>query len=224
MLRAIYPSVVCEPELVLADSVHGKTWERADAIRELVRGRMEVCGPTTVMELADTLVLHQPDIDAALLALEAEGFVLRGKFHREAAEQEWCDRRLLARIHRLTIDRLRAEIQPASIQDFYRFLFAWQRADREHRAEGLEGLQSVLEQLDGCELPLAAWESAVLPARVANYDPEWLDRLCFSGRVGWGRLSTPQNSNARASAPLRTSPIAAYLREHPVDLLALSPA
>ena len=222
MLRAIYPNAVCEPELVLPDSMHGKTWERADAIRELVRGRMEVCGPITVRELADTLVLQQSEIDAALLALEAEGFVLRGKFHPDAAEQEWCDRRLLARIHRLTIDRLRAEIQPVSVHDFYRFLFAWQRADQEHRTEGLEGLQSVLEQLDGCELPLAAWESAVLPARVADYDPEWLDRLCFSGRVGWGRLSTPQNSNARASAPLRTSPIALYLRENLADWLALT--
>ena len=222
MLRAIYPNAVCEPELVLPDSMHGKTWERTDAIRELVRGRMEVCGPITVSEVADTLVLQQSEIDAALLALEAEGFVLRGKFHPDAAEQEWCDRRLLARIHRLTIDRLRAEIQPVSVHDFYRFLFAWQRADQEHRTEGLEGLQSVLEQLDGCELPLAAWESAVLPARVADYDPEWLDRLCFSGRVGWGRLSTPQNSNARASAPLRTSPIALYLRENLADWLALT--
>jgi ATP-dependent Lhr-like helicase len=222
MLRAIYPNAVCEPELVLPDSMHGKNWERADAIRELVRGRMEVCGPITVRELADTLVLQQSEIDAALLALEAEGFVLRGKFHPDAAEQEWCDRRLLARIHRLTIDRLRAEIQPVSIHDFYRFLFTWQRADQEHRVEGLEGLQSVLEQLDGCELPLAAWESAVLPARVADYDPEWLDRLCFSGRVGWGRLSTPLNSSARASAPLRTSPIALYLRENLADWLTLT--
>jgi ATP-dependent Lhr-like helicase len=221
-LRAIYPNAVCEPELVLPDSVHGKTWERADAIRELVRGRMEVCGPITVRELADILVLQQSEIDAALLALEAEGFVLRGKFHPRAAEQEWCDRRLLARIHRLTIDRLRAEIQPVSIHDFYRFLFAWHRVDQEHRVEGLEGLQSVLEQLDGCELPLAAWESAVLPARVDDYDPEWLDRLCFSGRVGWGRLSTPQNSSARASAPLRTSPIALYLRENLADWLTLT--
>jgi ATP-dependent Lhr-like helicase len=109
-----------------------------------------------------------------------------------------------------------------SIQDFYRFLFAWHRADREHRVGGLEGLQSVLEQLDGCELPLASWESAVLPARVADYDPEWLDRLCFSGRVGWGRVSTPRNPNARASAPLRTSPIALYLRENLTDWLALT--
>src|SRR5437660_12399527 len=159
-------------------------------------------------------VLSRAEIDAALLALEAEGFILRGEFHPSAAEQEWCDRRLLARIHRLTIDRLRAEIQPVSIQDFYRFLFAWQRADREHGVEGLEGLQSVLEQLDGCELPLASWESAVLSTRVADYDPEWLDRLCFSGRVGWGRLSSPQSAKARAFAPLRTSPIALYQREN----------
>jgi ATP-dependent helicase Lhr and Lhr-like helicase len=222
MFQAIYPNAIVEPELILPDSVRGKTWERAHAIRELVRARLEVTGPITVAELADTLVLQRSDVDAALLALEAEGFVLRGKFYPQASEQEWCDRRLLARIHRLTIDRLRAEIQPVSVHDFYRFLFAWQRADPEHRAEGLDGLQSVLEQLDGCELQLAAWESAVLPARVADYDPEWLDRLCFSGRVGWGRLSIPQNPNGRASAPLRTSPIALYLRENLADWLALT--
>ena len=222
MLQAIYPNVIADRELVFPDSLREKTWERADAIRELVRGRMEVCGPITVSYLSDALILAYSEIDAALLALEAEGFILRGKFHPNATEQEWCDRRLLARIHRFTIDRLRAEIQPVSIQDFYRFLFAWHRADREHRVEGLEGLQSVLEQLDGCELPLASWESAVLPARVANYDPEWLDRLCFSGRVGWGRLSALQNSNARASAPLRTSPMALYLRENLTNWLVLT--
>src|SRR6516165_6891163 len=222
ILRAIYPNAICEPELVLPGSRLGKTWERADTIRELVRGRMEVCGPITGTGLADTLILQQSEIDAALLALEAEGFVLRGKFHPDTAQQEWCDRRLLARIHRLTIDRLRAEIQPVSVHDFYRFLFAWQRADHEHRVEGLEGLQFVLEQLDGCELPLAAWESAVLPARVTEYDPEWLDRLCFSGRIGWGRLSIPQNPNGRASAPLRTSPIALYLRENLTDWIKLA--
>jgi ATP-dependent Lhr-like helicase len=222
MLRVIYANAVCEPKLILPDSMCGKTWERADAVRELVRGRMEVCGPITVGQLADTLVLQKSEIDAALLALEGEGFVLRGKFHPDVTEQEWCDRRLLSRIHRLTIDRLRAEIQPISVHDFYRFLFAWQRADPEHRVEGLEGLQSILEQLDGCELPLAAWESAVLPARVAEYDPEWLDRLCFSGRIGWGRVSAPQNPNARASAPLRTSPISLYLRENLHDWLTLT--
>src|SRR5437899_4461088 len=185
---------------------------------------MEVCGAITPNGLAETLGIGHSEIDAALLGLEAEGFVLRGKFHPHATEQEWCDRRLLARIHRLTIDRLRAEIQPVSSQDFYRFLFAWQRADAEHRVEGPEGLQSVLEQLDACELPLASWESKVLSARVADYDPEWLDRLCFSGRVGWGRLSVPQNPNARTIAPLRSSPIALYQRENIQDWLLLSRA
>src|SRR5207247_1692866 len=96
----------------------------------------------------------------------------------------------------------------------YRFLFAWQRASAEHRVEGPEGLRSILEQLDGCELPLASWESAILSVRVAEYDPEWLDRLCSSGRVGWGRLSSPQNPKARASAPLRTSLISLYQRDN----------
>jgi ATP-dependent Lhr-like helicase len=222
MIETIYAGAILEPKLILPDLVGRKTWERGDAIRELVRGRIEVCGPIAVDELADKLILQRQEIDAALLALEAEGFVLRGKFHPDATKQEWCDRRLLARIHRLTIDRLRAEIQPVSVQDFYRFLFAWQRVDADHRVEGPEGLQSVLEQLDGCELPLAAWESAVLPARVTEYDPEWLDRLCFSGRVGWGRLSAPQHPNARTAAPLRTSPIGLYQRENLPDWLTLA--
>ncbi len=222
MIQAIYPSARVDPELIVPDSMRGKTWERVNAIREVVRGRLEVCGPITVSELSDILILPGSEIDAALLALEAEGFVLRGKFRPHATDLEWCDRRLLARIHRFTIDRLRAEIQPVSPQDFCRFLFAWQRADREHRVEGPEGLQSVLEQLDGCELPLAAWESAVLAARVDDYDPEWLDRLCFSGRIGWGRLSAPQNPNTRTSAPLRTSPIALYQRENLQHWLALT--
>jgi ATP-dependent Lhr-like helicase len=222
MVEAIYANLVVEPALTLPDSMRGKVWERADAIRELVRGRMEVAGPVTAGELMDLLSLSRSEIDTALLALEAEGFVLRGKFQPDATEQEWCDRRLLARIHRLTIDRLRAEIQPVSPQDFCRFLLAWQRVDPEHRVEGPEGLQAVLEQLDGCELPLAAWESAVLAARVNDYDPEWLDRLCFSGRIGWGRLSPPQNPKARTFAPLRTSPIALYRRENLDDWLHLA--
>ncbi len=224
MLQSIYRQPVFDPQIIAPETALKQTWERSNAIRELLRGRMEVSGPMTVTELENILVLLRPEIDAGLLGLEREGFVLRGKFHPNATEREWCDRRLLARIHRLTIDRLRAEIQPVSIQDFYRFLFAWQRVEVDRRVEGPEGLQSVLEQLDGCELPLAAWESAVLSARVSDYDPEWLDRLCFSGRVGWARLSSPQHTNARATAPLRTSPIALYQRENLEDWLCLTPA
>ncbi len=222
MLKTIYPGADVDPQLSAPESVQQQNWERSNAIREVLRGRMEVFGPVAATQLQNLLGLSSSEIESGLLGLEAEGFVLRGKFHSAATEQEWCDRRLLARIHRLTIDRLRAEIQPVSVQDFCRFLFAWQRADREHRVEGPEGLQSVLEQLDGSELPLAAWESAVLAARVADYDPEWLDRLCFSGRIGWGRLSAPQNPNARTIVPLRSSPIALYQRENLVDWLMLA--
>ncbi|HJW37638.1 MAG TPA: DEAD/DEAH box helicase [Candidatus Udaeobacter sp.] len=224
MIQAIYPNALVQRDLIVPEALRGKNWERADAIRELVRGRMEVCGPVTAGELTDILELSRSEIDAALLGLEAEGFILRGRFQPGTTEQEWCDRRLLARIHRLTIDRLRAEIQPVSVQDFYRFLFAWQRVDVERRVEGAEGLQWVLEQLDGCELPLGSWESTVLSARVSDYDPEWLDRLCFSGRVGWGRLSSPQHPNARTISPLRTSPIALYQRENLQDWLMLAEA
>ena len=222
MVHMIYPDAVGDIQITAPESAQRQNWERSAAIRELLRGRMEVSGPVSVGQLENILGLPRSEIDTALLGLESEGFVLRGKFHPDATEQEWCDRRLLARIHRLTIDRLRAEIQPVSIQDFYRFLFAWQRVDADRHVEGPEGLQSVLEQLDGCELPLAAWESAVLAARVTDYDPEWLDRLCFSGRVGWGRLSAPQNPNTRVSAPLRSSPIALYQRENLQDWLTLT--
>src|SRR5213592_248712 len=222
MLQTIYPDAGADTQVTMPESAQRQNWDRSAAIRELLRGRIEVSGPMSVGQLENILGLARSEIETALLGLESEGFVLRGKFQPGTTEQEWCDRRLLARIHRLTIDRLRAEIQPVSIQDFYRFLFAWQRADQEHRVEGPEGLQSVLEQLDGSELPLAAWESAVLAARVTDYDPEWLDRLCFSGRVGWGRLSAPQNPSMRVSAPLRSSPIALYQRENLHDWLLLA--
>jgi len=222
MLQTIYPDAGADSQVTVPESAQRQNWDRSAAIRELLRGRIEVSGPMSVGQLENILGLARSEIETALLGLESEGFVLRGKFHPNTTEQEWCDRRLLARIHRLTIDRLRAEIQPVSLQDFYRFLFVWQRAGPEHHVEGAEGLESVLEQLDGCELPLAAWESAILPARVTDYDPEWLDRLCFSGRVGWGRLSTPQSPNARVSAPLRSSPIALYQRENLHDWLVLT--
>jgi ATP-dependent Lhr-like helicase len=222
MLQAIHTEARLVPALAAPESVRTKTWERTDAIRELLRGRLEVSGPVTARSLASTMGLSRSEVDAALLALEGEGFVLRGRFCPDAPEQEWCDRRLLARIHRLTIDRLRAEIQPVTPHEFYRFLFAWQRVDAEHRAEGPEGLETVLELLDGCELPLASWEPEILSARVGQYDSQWLDRLCSSGRVGWGRLTAPQNPRSRAFAPLRTSPIALYQRENLADWLHLA--
>ena len=169
-----------------------------DGLPELVASRLEVLGP--VPERAFPLPV--------LVELEAQGRILRGRFTPGAPEVEWCDRRLLARIHRYTLSRLRAEIEPVSAADYYRFLLHWQHVAGEDQVRGAEGLAAVIEQLEGFELAAVAWEHDVLPARVADYGREQLDQLCLSGRVAWGRL-TPGTK-----APLKTSPIALLLREH----------
>ncbi len=213
MLRAAFPEAPCEPALAAPDRERAKVWTREDALRELVRGQLEVVGPTTAAELARALGVPVSDVDFALGALEHEGFVLRGRFTPHVAELEWCERRLLARIHRYTLDRLRREIEPVSAADFMRFLCRWQRAAPEARAEGPEGLAAVLELLDGYEVPAGAWESDVLPARLGEYDPLWLDGLCLSGEIAWGRLSPAGPSNGHKSGPIRTTPIALFRRE-----------
>ena len=223
-IRAIYPESAIEPALFIPASSHAQDWEHADALRELVRGRMEISGPVTVSSLSQFFQLPTSEIETALLALEGEGFVLRGRFHPAAPDLEWCDRRLLARIHRLTINRLRAEIQPVSIAEYQRFLLAWQRVDANHHAQGPEGVAAVLNILDGYQLPAGAWEPEVLALRVKDYQPEWLDRLCFTGRAGWGRLAPPQAQNGRMSGPIRSSPMAIFSRENLSYWLALSPS
>jgi ATP-dependent Lhr-like helicase len=169
-----------------------------DSELELLASRMEVLGP-----------IASPETEQ-LLALEAQGRILRGKFTPGSAALEWCDRRLLARIHRYTLNRLRSEIEPVSAADFLRFLLHWQHAAGEDQARGAEGLLAVIEQLEGCELAAAGWEHDVLPARVADYRAEQLDQLCLSGRVAWGRLSAGKCAGPRA--PLRSSPIALFRR------------
>ncbi len=217
MLGAAYPGAVCEPPVVAPERDRAKTWTREDAIRELVRGRLEVAGPTTASDIARTLGLDAGDVEFGLGALEHEGFVLRGRFTPGVTVLEWCERRLLARIHRYTLDRLRKEIEPVSAADFMRFLFRWQRVSEDTRAEGPAGLAAVLDVLDGFELPAGAWEGDVLPARVADYDPLWLDGLCLSGEIGWGRLKALRNAECgmrnRKAGPIRTTPIALFRRE-----------
>ncbi|MBW8904924.1 MAG: hypothetical protein JF611_04495 [Betaproteobacteria bacterium] len=184
----------------------GEAWFALERIDEepleLIASRLEVLGPVTEQRL------DMPDGNMALQALETQGRVLRGRFTPGIAELEWCDRRLLARIHRYTLNRLRAEIEPVSAADFLRFLLHWQHVAGEDQLRGVEGLAAAVEQLEGFELAAAGWENDVLPARVADYGPEQLDQLCLSGRVAWGRL-TPGSR-----APLRSSPIALLQREH----------
>src|SRR5437016_12726251 len=213
MLEAVFPAVRCEPALVPPERERAQAWTREDAVRELVRGRLEAVGPTTVGALAASLGLGVSDVDLGLAALEREGFVLRGRFTPGVSELEWCERRLLARIHRYTLDRLRKEIEPVAAADFLRFLFRWQRVAEESRAEGPEGLAAVLDLLDGYEVAAGAWESDVLPARLGQYHPLWLDGLCLSGEIAWGRVSAAGPSNGHKSGPIRTTPIALFRRE-----------
>src|SRR5256712_3370055 len=213
MLEAVFPGVACERALAAPERERAKSWTREGAIRELVRGRLEAVGPTTASHLGGALGVPVPDVDFALGALEHEGFVLRGRFTPGATELEWCERRLLARIHRYTLDRLRKEIEPVAAADFLRFLFRWQRVAEGSRAEGPEGLPAVLDLLDGYEVAAGAWESDVLPARLEQYDPLWLDGLCLSGEIAWGRVSAAGPSNGHKSGPIRTTPIALFSRE-----------
>ncbi len=182
-----------------------------EALRELLRGRLEILGPVTVEELAAPLGLRPVSVHGALAALEGEGAVLRGFFTPDRGEEEWCDRRLLIRIHRHTLNRLRAEIEPVSTADLMRFLFRWQRVEAGHRVVGPEGLMKVLEQLDGCELPAVAWELDVLPSRCEGYGPELLDQLSATGRIGWGRI-WPGHDPGAPSALTRSSPVSLFLR------------
>jgi ATP-dependent helicase Lhr and Lhr-like helicase len=198
-LLAIHPDA--QPSITAPKS-REKEWTREDALTELLRGRMSILGPVTAQELAQPL---GADVENALLRLESEGVILRGSF---SAPNQWCDRRLLARIHRYTLNRLRAEIEPVSATDFMRFLFAWQHATPSARLAGLDGLRAVLAQLDGFEVAAAAWEKHVLPLRLTQYDASMLDLLSLTGEVGWARLSSSPSTVVSAT------PIALFLREH----------
>jgi ATP-dependent Lhr-like helicase len=226
MIVAAYPDTRWEPAIASPERERGKAWTREDALKELVRGRLEISGPVTVDGLAAALGVSTGDMDVALAGLEREGFVLRGRFSPGEGRLEWCERRLLARIHRYTLDRLRREIEPVTAADFMRFLLRWQRVGPDSQAEGPDGLAAVLDTLDGFELPAAAWESDVLPARVRGYDPLWLDGLCLSGEIAWGRLSPTRNVDVgtrnRKSGPIRTTPIALFRRERGLVWRALA--
>ena len=178
-------------------------WTFESALKELLRSRLEGLGPVTTAELARSLAVSDDAVTVALAALEAEGVVFRGSF-RPGAQAEWCERRLLARIHRATIDRLRSEIEPVTQQDFLRFLLAWQRVAPGSRLAGATGVAKALEFLEGFEAPASAWESDLLPARLEEYDAAWLDGLCLAGEACWLRR-TPSSSGA---TPVRATPIA----------------
>ena len=228
---AIAPSATLEPRIDAPSSRASRVWTGADALIELMRGRLTITGPITASVLAQSLAIPEADVDRALLALEADGAVLRGQFsHRvtrtpdpgsripagsgEAAPMEWCDRSLLSRIHRYTLNRLRAEIEPVSPADFMRFLFSWHHVEPTARLSSIDGLREIVSILDGFELAASAWERAVLPARVDTYEPQLLDMLCLAGEVGWGRLSAPPADPMNPARLVPATPVSLFLREH----------
>jgi ATP-dependent Lhr-like helicase len=184
------------------------------ALIEIVRGRLEGLGPVTAQAIAESLRWDVAGIELALVALQAEGFAMRGQFTPGAPGAEWCERRLLARIHRYTVNRLRAEIEPVPARDFLRFLFEWQRVAPDARMQGPDAVAAVLGQLEGCELPAGAWETEILPARISEYEPAWLDEHCLAGRFVWTRLAARAADPERGAAPVRATPIALIARRN----------
>ncbi|MGH8182806.1 MAG: Lhr family helicase, partial [Rhodanobacteraceae bacterium] len=205
MWRATCPDAVLQPAIEAPMEFAAKNWGRETALLEIIRARLGCVGPVRVSELARTFGVDDSDIVIALAALEREGCAMQGRFTPGASKQEWCERGLLARIHRRTLQRLRREIEPVTLRDCMRFLMGWQHVSPETRLRGPDALAAVLAQLEGFEAPAAAWESQLLPARVTGYDIAWLDTLCAAGRTAWTRLrAAPAGAHA---GPVRTSPI-----------------
>jgi ATP-dependent Lhr-like helicase len=192
----------------------------ADDCALTIRGWMESLGPTTVAELAEKLALGRDDIDQALHALEAQGLVLRGRFSVAEGEGEiqWCNRRILARIHHATLGKLRREIEPVSALDLHRFLCRWQHMAPGTQLHGADGALQIIRQLQGYEIPASSWEPEILAHRIANYDPAYLDELCLSGEVMWGRLTRhpamEEDADGKRVRPTRIAPVTFFLREN----------
>ncbi|TXL71390.1 DEAD/DEAH box helicase [Vineibacter terrae] len=222
--QALWPGLKTEPKIAApARSADGPLSSDA-ALVEIMRGRLEGLGPVAVEALASPLGLEPAAVAAPLLALEAEGFAMRGRFTPGVNAEQWCERRLLSRIHRYTIKRLRAEIEPVAARDFLRFLFAWQRVAPDARMQGAKALDPVVAQLEGFEAAAVAWESDILRARVADYRPGWLDERCLAGQVTWLRLRPRNGRNGEGRAvPVRATPITLLERRHAPLWTALSP-
>ncbi len=196
---------------------------KEDAVKQCVQGWLQILGPTTALAFADRLALDPAALFQAFLAMEMQGLLMRGAFERAATEEdhaiEWCERRILQRIHRLTLATARKQVEPVTPAVYMRWLLGWQHVAPQTQLAGEEGVMTALQQLEGFEAPAVEWERTLLPARVANYDPRWLDQLCLSGAVGWGRISphpawsTGDGAAPRRVIPTNAAPITFYIRE-----------
>ncbi len=209
-VSALHPDARRTPALKVPAAC-AAPWEADAALVDVIRARLTGFGPLTIDAIARPLGVPAERVAIALAALEREGYVMRGRFTPGATDDEWCERHLLARIHRYTVKRLRREIEPVERADFMRFLFHWQHLTPDTRGAGRDALAAAVEQLEGFEAAAGAWEDALLPARLTDYSADGLDDLCRSGKLVWTRIGTP----ARASAtPVKTTPIVLLPRRH----------
>lgn len=218
LLLRLFPTAEFSPNIPVIDNSGEISLDTDQALVELIRSRLEGLGPVSAKHLAAPLGMQEEQINISLLALEQEGYAIQGRFTTTVGDIEWCERGLLARIHRYTLKTLRREIQTVSPADYMRFLFAWHRI--EDKRDGKEALASVLDQLEGCALPAYSWERDILPARIEFYVSDWLDNLCNSGRFTWLRLSPGKESSKEASnskrksGPVKNTPISMLARQN----------
>jgi ATP-dependent Lhr-like helicase len=216
----------CTERADVAAAAYGSSGgSRDEAVAEVLRGWLECSGPLSAAAIGARLKIEDEAIEAALLRLETQGQVLRGRFTGPDAGAQWCNRRVLARIHRRTIGTLRREIEPVTTAAYVTFLQRWQHVAAASRLHGIDGTLQIVRQLEGYEIPAYAWEQQILPARVAGYRPELLDRLCYAGDVMWGRLSPHPALEANLGddhtrvRPTRLAPIALFLRANAEQLI-----
>jgi ATP-dependent Lhr-like helicase len=214
LFRALLPGAQLRPPARPPAELE-RVWPPEEALLEVVRGRLQGLGPVAAASLADAIGWPVAPIESALAALEAEGSAMHGRFTQHAPpEGEWCERGLLARIHRYTVKRLRAEIEPVEPRDMLRFLFEWQRVAPAARMDGPDAVAAVLAQLEGFESAAGAWESEILPARINEYETAWLDEQCLAGRFTWMRLTRRKGESGSTSGPVRSTPVTLLARRN----------
>jgi ATP-dependent Lhr-like helicase len=226
-LERLWPHTTFTP--VLPAPAISSTPDHPDEIlRKAIQGWMQILGPATARALGERLGIDPQAVWKQFLVLETTGTMLRGVFERPPAPEnqnppdldiEWCERRILQRIHKATLGKLRRQVEPVPPATYLRFLLDWQHVGPQRQLTGEDGLLEALRGLQGYEAPAIEWERHLLPQRVANYDPRWLDTLCLTGVAGWGRISphpafqSPESGGPRRVVPTSMAPITFFLRE-----------